>query len=160
MPIPPIPDTAALSPVFSGEAMWEIEISLQLKTFLWAFLSGVLFCLVYDIFRARRKTGADNSRLIFFEDIIFFFAAGVYSFLFLLVFSCGQIRLYALAGQAVGFFACRITVSKLWLKILVLLFSGLRRLSSLLGCAGKHFESFFNSEIDKIPLFLKKSRKK
>ena len=140
--------------------MWEIEISLQLETFLWALLSGAFFCLVYDIMRARRKTGKDNGRLIFFEDIFFFAAAGVFSFLFLLVFCCGQIRLYALAGQAAGFFLCRLTVSRLWLRLLVFLFTVFRRLSELLKRISARFEAFFNAETDKIVLFFKKRRKK
>lgn len=140
--------------------MWEIASAEQIYTFLWATVLGAAFCMLYDLFRARRRTGEENAALMSAEDILFSIFAAVITFLFLLVFCCGQIRAFVLLGEALGFILCRLTVSRIWLKLSESVFRVLRRFFSFVGSGMRRFEAFFNSSTEKILLFFKKRLKK
>lgn len=140
--------------------MWEIASAEQIYTFLWATVLGAAFCMLYDLFRARRRTGEENAALMSAEDILFSIFAAVITFLFLLVFCCGQIRAFVLLGEALGFILCRLTVSRIWLKLSESVFRMLRRFFSFVRSGMRRFEAFFNSSTEKILLFFKKRLKK
>lgn len=140
--------------------MWEIAVSLQAEAFLWSVALGAALCLIYDIQRAFRRAVKYANAVIAAGDILYFSAAAVLSFLFLLVFCCGQIRGFVLLGEAVGFAACRLTLSRLWMKILLRLSAALCSAIRALWRAIMRFEDFFNAKTDEISDFLKKSCKK
>ena len=98
--------------------MWEINNASQLIAFLTSLAVGCVFCLIYDIFRAIRKSFNRTRYAVFFEDILYSLICGVIGFLFLLAAAGGEIRAFALVGMGVGFFICRFTLSRLFLPIL------------------------------------------
>lgn len=140
--------------------MWEIAVSLQVQAFFAAVIFGALLCLVYDLLRASRLTGADGFAAVLAGDLVYSLLAAVLTFLFLLVFTGGQVRFYALAGLASGFALCRVTLSRLWLRFAVWLFSLVRRLAGLFSRVRARFWGVFCLGIDKIVLFWKKICKK
>lgn len=91
--------------------MWEINITDQVYTFLFALLLGAFFCLFYDIIRAVRKADADSFASAFAGDIVFWVVSAFVTFLFLLARTNGEIRGYVLFAIALGFAAARFTVS-------------------------------------------------
>lgn len=99
--------------------MWEINNASQLIAFLTSLAVGCVFCLIYDIFRAIRKSFNRTRYAVFFEDILYSLICGVIGFLFLLAAAGGEIRAFALVGMGVGFFICRFTLSRLFLPILL-----------------------------------------
>ena len=98
--------------------MWEIDNALQLLGFFRSFCLGIIYCIFYDFFRALRKSVKHTSLSVFFEDIIYCFTLAVTLFLFLLAVTNGELRGYVFLGVIIGFLICRITVSKLFIKLL------------------------------------------
>ena len=81
--------------------MWEINNASQLIAFLTSLAVGCVFCLIYDIFRAIRKSFNRTRYAVFFEDILYSLICGVIGFLFLLAAAGGEIRAFALVGMGV-----------------------------------------------------------
>lgn len=102
--------------------MWEIHNTDQLLTFLYSIIFGVMLCLFYDIFRALRKTVIYSAIAIALQDIFFWIVVALSSFLFLLSRTNGEIRLYVIIGQAIGFMLSRISVSVVFLRLLCFIF--------------------------------------
>ena len=96
---------------FSG-----LDITHQIVTFFIFFVIGVVFCGIYDIYRAIRCEIKPKKLIIFFADIIYtlFFTFIIFSAS--LVRSNGQIRIFALFGCLLGWFIIRFTVSK-WICV-------------------------------------------
>lgn len=98
--------------------MWEIDINFQLLGFIDAVLFGMTLCGIYDIFKAFRLSFEFSKIAIFIQDIIYFIFISIISFVFLLIFTNGEIRLYILLGFAIGFIISRFTVSRILLPVL------------------------------------------
>ena len=62
--------------------MWEINNASQLIAFLTSLAVGCVFCLIYDIFRAIRKSFNRTRYAVFFEDILYSLICGVIGFLY------------------------------------------------------------------------------
>lgn len=92
----------------------------QLNTFLWAVVLGAALCIVYDVIRFLLSTYNSGGVAVFLSDVLFFSFAGVETFVFFVLFSKGTIRLYALIGEALGFFLFRFIFSPAFRKILAL----------------------------------------
>ena len=107
--------------------MWEINNASQLIAFLTSLAVGCVFCLIYDIFRAVRKSFKRNAAAMFFEDVLYSFICGVIGFCFLLGTTGGDLRAFAFIGMGAGFFICRFTLSRLFLPALLFIISILRR---------------------------------
>ena len=117
---------------------------------------GIILCLVYDVFRALRKTVSHTITLTFFEDLLFSFLAAVTTFLFLLSTTNGEIRGYVLLGAVFGFILSRLTISRIFCFLLKLVFS---RLNLIFCYVNKIFYSGFDVMEKKILEICKKSGK-
>ena len=102
--------------------MWEINNSLQIVTFLYSCVLGLIFCLFYDILRAIRQTFKITFIVTFFQDIFYFIILAVITFIFLLSLTNGEIRAYVLIGILIGFLVSIFTFSKFFVKILKYIF--------------------------------------
>ena len=103
--------------------MWEISNNAQFYSFCIANLFGVIYCLFYDVFRALRKTSVFGAVAIFFQDIIYFLVISILTFMLMLSFTDGEIRVYILVGILLGFVVCNFTISLFFKKILFFLFA-------------------------------------
>ena len=117
--------------------MWEIDNISQLIAFLLSLAVGCVFCLIYDIFRAVRKSFKRNAAAVFFEDILYSFICGVIGFCFLLGTTGGDMRAFVFVGMGAGFFICRVTLSRVILPVLLFIipvlprvFGGISRVSA------------------------------
>ena len=137
---------AVCSLVFSVD-MWEIHSTDQTVTFMLSWALGGLLCAVYDILRGWRLSLHSGIIAVFFQDTFFGIFSAVTTFLFLLARSCGEIRLYVLVGEAIGFVLFRMSFSGVLLAFSCLLFSGLRwiktQLSHLYDLQLRLFACFF-----------------
>lgn len=95
--------------------MWEISNVSQAYSFLLSVCLGFLFCIFYDAFRAVRYTVNYKSAMVFLQDIIYFLLISFVTFIFLLIFTNGEIRGYVIFGIVLGFIICFYTFSKLTL---------------------------------------------
>lgn len=107
--------------------MWEIDNISQLIAFLLSLAVGCVFCLIYDIFRAVRKSFKRNAAAMFFEDVLYSLLCGVIGFCFLLGTTGGDLRAFAFIGMGAGFFICRVTLSRVILPVLLFIIRILRR---------------------------------
>ncbi|MCL2487877.1 MAG: spore cortex biosynthesis protein YabQ [Oscillospiraceae bacterium] len=85
----------------------------QLQQLLLAVGMGLLLGVFYDLFRVIRIVMASSARVIFFQDMAFFSAAAVMTFLFALAINAGRLRLYLFFGMAIGFGVYYLTVGRL-----------------------------------------------
>lgn len=103
--------------------MWEISVGDQTAGFLLSVLLGALFCGIYDIVRAIRKTTRYSFLSVFFSDIILWLFYALLTFIFLISQTNGEIRGYIIAGEFLGFIVYRFTFSKFLFKILCFIFT-------------------------------------
>lgn len=91
----------------------EISISEQALEFLLSCLLGAVLGVLYDAFRILRAAIPHGRILTLLEDILFWALSAVITFFFLLLFSEGQVRLYILLGELLGFIVYYFTVGSL-----------------------------------------------
>lgn len=112
--------------------MWEIDNSFQLFSFLASILTGIVYCLIYDILRAYRKSKAVDDLTVFFQDLIYFVVISIATFVLFMALSNGEIRAYILIGLLLGFLLCFFTLSRLFVWLLRKIFSLLQQVSEII----------------------------
>ena len=112
-----------------------ITIAGQTWTFLGGVLLGAALGVCYDLFRVARLAIPHSGALVAVEDLLFFCICAAATFLYLLGTAYGEVRLFVLVGEGVGFSlyhctlgAVTIRVAGVLVRALGRLFSGLRRL--------------------------------
>ncbi len=133
--------------------MWEIDNNFQLISFLISCGVGVVYCLIYDILRAIRKSVIVTDGTVFLQDIVYFVIISVTTFMLLTALSNGEIRSYVIIGLLLGFSLCFCTFSKINLKVLIFLFKNTSFLSDKII-------SLINDLFDTICRFFSKTVKK
>ena len=101
--------------------MWEISVNDQIFTFLLSILLGAMLCLLYDILRALRKAGWNSFVAVLAGDLLFWIVSAFAVYIFLLARTNGQVRGYVLFALVAGFALCRISLSRIFFKVLVFL---------------------------------------
>ncbi len=96
--------------------MWEIHNNLQISGFLYSCVLGIIYSVVYDLFRTIRIIKPHSNFMVFFEDIIYFLLISITTFIFLLSITNGEIRSYILFGIALGFILFNKLVSRYFIK--------------------------------------------
>lgn len=89
-----------------------ISVAAQTLLFFKSMCLGACLMLLYDGFRILRLAVKTPAALILLEDILFFAACAVASFLFLISANFGEIRLFALLGELLGAILCALTLSR------------------------------------------------
>ena len=91
----------------------ELNVARQTIGFLLSILLGGSFGVLYDCFRVFRLFILKNPILVFIEDVLYFFICSVITFGFLIEYTDGSIRLYALAGIFFGAFIYYLTIGRI-----------------------------------------------
>lgn len=118
-----------------------ISLSAQTAYFLWSLVFGAALGAVYDLVRAARMLFRAKRIHVTVSDILFFAACGVLTSLFALPFNKGDVRVFILFGEAVGFLAYRLTLGSVMGKVYA--FSA-RLLRSFVQKIRKIIEKIFN----------------
>ncbi len=84
--------------------LYSLSLARQTKGFLLALGMGFLLGVLYDLIRIIRISVSRGKFAVVICDIIFCAAACLCTFLFCLTVNEGEIRLYLVLGEAVGFF--------------------------------------------------------
>ena len=149
---------AALFPEYSDD-MWEISVSSQAQTFIYALLLGAILCFIYDLIRATRFLGADSFVAVFIGDVFFWLVSAITVFIFLVATTNGEIRGYVLWSSAVGFLLYRFTIGKIAFKPIRALFCFIARLiknaSNILARFCLFIEKYLNQFFVNVIVFLK-----
>ncbi len=90
----------------------EVHFTEQAASFWIAAAVGAALCLLYDVFRILRLARRPSSLAAFFQDVAWFSVSAVVTYGLMLVRCKGEVRAYALLGEALGFVICRLTVSR------------------------------------------------
>jgi len=77
-------------------------IAEQTVGFLWSVAFGALLGLFYDVFRIVRVAVRAPSVVVFFQDVAFWFLAGLCTFIFIFAVNAGELRLFLFLGILAG----------------------------------------------------------
>lgn len=92
--------------------MGYIDVSYQVVTFLLSVVLGAVMCLLYDVLRALHKRTLKGFFEVFVSDLLFWGVAAIMTFCFLVIRCNGNVRGFVIVGQAIGFSAVRLTLSR------------------------------------------------
>lgn len=98
--------------------MWEIENSDQTITVLLALGLGVVFSIIYDIFKAIRLSFNISVFFTALYDLTYSLICTIIAFSFFMLRTKGQPRGYVFVSFVFGFLLWRITLSKYFLAAL------------------------------------------
>ena len=143
--------------------MWELSNYNQLITFVLSVCTGAICCAFYDVIRAMRRVCLNSLLAITIGDVLLWIFYAFVTFVFLISRTNGEIRVYVLLGEFLGFVLFRATISKvlfptfrfLFIKLSVLI----SKISELLDMLYSKFEHLF-SKILKLLIKICKSAKK
>lgn len=136
--------------------MWEIDIGLEGTALLCSVLLGVGSAVLYDVIRSANKILRPKAIVIFFLDLLYWFLLTFVFFCFFMVFTNGQVRMFAFFGAIAGFLFSFLVFSKISMFLFCKIFLILR---FIFNKTGAFFASFFKL-IVKIAKKMKKIFKK
>jgi spore cortex biosynthesis protein YabQ len=99
----------------------------QVKFFAWVTVLGMSAGFLYDFFRILRRTFKHPDALTQVEDLVYWLAATVFIFYFILHSNNGEIRWYAIFGVFAGMGLYLMTISKLIMKISTIIIDVLKK---------------------------------
>lgn len=103
-------------------------LSGQLGIFLMCIAGGIIISLLYDIFRALRKSIKTADIVTYIEDIIFWILVGGFLIYLIFILNDGNIRFFIFVGLILGGILYHFTLSKFFMKITVKIFTFLKKI--------------------------------
>lgn len=94
----------------------EAFFNSQVGIFVLYLLAGVVICLLYDIFRALRRTVKTSDFGTYIEDIIFWILVAIFLIYLIFVINSGKIRFFMFAAIGLGGIAYYFTLSNYFIK--------------------------------------------
>ncbi len=94
------------------------SVNEELRLFFISCLFGGIIGLVYDVFRTARLILPHNSLLVAVEDVIFIIGYGVFLSAFASAAARGQVRIYFVIGNILGFSLYIATAGKVIIGIM------------------------------------------
>ena len=91
----------------------------QIGIFLIYLIAGVIICLLYDIFRALRKTVKTPDLVTYIEDTIFWILVAIFLIYLIFVLNSGEIRFFMFIAICLGGIVYYFTLSKYFMNISV-----------------------------------------
>lgn len=116
-------------------------VTSQITVFLFSMILGAFLSLIFDGFRILNAVLKVNLKRIFFEDIIYFILSAFITFTYILVANSGEIRVYIILGEVLGWTIYRLTLGKFVYKIIL----------TVVKFLGKWFSKLKKYFISKIP---------
>lgn len=95
-------------------------VTSQIIIFLFSMLLGAFLSLVFDGFRISNAVLKVNLKRIFFEDVIYFILSAIITFTYILVVNSGEIRVYIIFGEVLGWIIYRLTIGKFIYKFILI----------------------------------------
>lgn len=118
--------------------------------FLCSCLLGVGFGVVYDGFRVLRLFLPSGEKIVFVEDGLFFLIITVANFLFFLSRTYGELRLFLIIGELLGFLIYYLTAGRAVYFLMLHLSRGIKRLCGMVfHIFAKLFGIMFRNQKDK-----------
>lgn len=90
--------------------LYSFSLATQTRLFLMSLGFGFLMGLVYELFRTFRTVFGNKKWTYLLTDILFLITLGFLNTLFFLLCNEGEIRLFALFGESLGFISYFVTI--------------------------------------------------
>lgn len=116
-------------------------VASQLTIFLFSGVLGAALGVIYDIIGVFNAVLKENLPRIFVQDVLYFIVSAVITFMYMLIVNGGEIRIYIVVGETVGWLIYRATVGKFVYKIVL----------NVLEFAIKIARAFKNYAVSKLP---------
>ncbi len=126
-----------------------VTLSEQTLIFLYSCLFGVLLSCYFDLFRVVRLVCGNRKTVTLVCDLLFFLSGTVFTYLFFVRFCSGQIRVYGLIGELLGFLLCHFSFSALFMQFAVFIVRIVRRFLRLLARPWLALFRFFRKKFQK-----------
>ncbi|WP_262394792.1 spore cortex biosynthesis protein YabQ [Youxingia wuxianensis] len=110
----------------------EITIAGQTWMFLMAIALGAALGACYDVFRVIRIAVVHPPVIVMVQDIIYCFVCAVATFLYMISVDCGQIRMFVLIGEIIGWVLYYFTLGTLVIGISKHIIQGVKYILGLL----------------------------
>ena len=94
-------------------------LNSQIGIFLIYFIAGMLICLIYDVFRALRKTVKTSDFVTNLEDTIFWIFVAIFLIYLIFILNNGKIRFFMFIAICLGGISYYFTLSKYFINISV-----------------------------------------
>lgn len=135
----------------------------QLGLFLMYIATGIIICLLFDVFRALRKAIKTPDFITYIEDILFWIISLAIFIYLTFVLNSGEIRFFLFIGLALGGGLYYFTISKYFMKMTVGLFNILKKILvipiSIIFKLNKKIVCFICINLQNMTNVLKKSKK-
>lgn len=95
----------------------EIYLADQTRSFLYSCGLGAMLGVFYDLFRILRIAFPTRRWAVFVQDVIYWAACALLSYLFLLTQSDGVVRVFLLVGELLGATLYRYTLGRLVMRV-------------------------------------------
>ena len=89
------------------------DVLSQEEIFMYACVLGALLGVLYDMFRIVRLADNWKAWQIFLQDILYFVISGLITFVFLLTFNNGIVRIHVICGELMGWIVYYITIGEI-----------------------------------------------
>lgn len=132
--------------------MWEINNFHQWESFALSIVVGVCCSIIYDVFRLDRQLFKRAKLTVFFQDIFIWCSYSFIIFSLMLMRTNGEPRIFVFLGSFIGFFLCRLTFSKLVMR----LFAPLKLFSAFVRKKYNLYIKGLSKWVDKHIFFTKK----
>lgn len=110
----------------------DLIITQQLIYFCQSIFLGVISSFIFDFFKILRLSIKHNNIFIFIEDIIFFIILSLLTYNFMINISFGQIRIFILIGELIGFILYKFSISDFIVKSITYIISIISALFKLI----------------------------
>ena len=96
-----------------------MSLSEETTIFLMFVVMGMVFSIIFDIFRAIRKIKKSNTKTIYFQDIIYFFIVGIILLFMIINYMNTELRIYLILAILLGVVIYISTVGNFVMNIIV-----------------------------------------
>lgn len=96
-----------------------MSLSEETTIFLIFVVMGMVFSIIFDVFRAIRKIKKTNTKIIYFQDIIYFCIVGIILLFMVINYMDTELRIYLIFAILLGIVIYISTIGNLFVNILV-----------------------------------------
>ena len=99
-----------------------------MSRFFYSLGFGFLLGILYDVFRIVRLAVSNAKPFVAVMDFLYFVVCGILSFFFVLVTDEGNLRIYTVLGEALGWMIYYFSFGVIAMKVTSIAVNGIRRL--------------------------------
>ena len=129
----------------------------QTEIFFYSLGFGFLLGILYDVFRTLRLIISRSNGFVLFMDLLYFAVCSLLMFCFMLATDSGRIRIYAIAGEILGWLIYYFSFGAVAIRISNAFVGAFRR---LIYTVFRRLKAVFGKPCRKIKKIIRKSDKK